>query len=104
MNETLVARLRAQADSLRRKPTPLADLIPLLQEAADALAHTGLSAEMGFDLECANAGEFAAYEHGCAEMMSALRRILDGEDTGQGVANEPWESLRRRVLELRGKP
>lgn len=34
MNQTLIERLRAQAGSLRRKPTPLADLIPLLQEAA----------------------------------------------------------------------
>lgn len=31
----LAARLRAQCESLRRKPTPLADLIPLLQQAAD---------------------------------------------------------------------
>ena len=30
----LIERLRAQANSLRRKPTPLAELIPLLQEAA----------------------------------------------------------------------
>jgi hypothetical protein len=35
----LIERLRAQAGSLRRKPTPLADLIPLLQEAALELEH-----------------------------------------------------------------
>jgi hypothetical protein len=29
--------LRAHCESLRRKPTPLADLIPILQEAADAM-------------------------------------------------------------------
>lgn len=33
-------------------------------------------------------------------MMAALREILDGKDKGEGVCNEPWESLRRRVLEL----
>jgi len=33
----VAARLRDAADSIRRKPTPLADLIPLLQQAADAL-------------------------------------------------------------------
>lgn len=33
--QSIPARLRAQCDSLRRKPTPLADLIPLLQQAAD---------------------------------------------------------------------
>jgi hypothetical protein len=34
---TLAERLRAHCATLRTKPTPLADLIPLLQQAADAL-------------------------------------------------------------------
>lgn len=33
----LAARLRETAQSIRRKPMPLADFIPLLQQAADAL-------------------------------------------------------------------
>lgn len=95
-------RLREQAESLRRKPTPLAELIPLLQQAADALLApqlTGMT-DQGFVLDAANPGELAAYEDGCNGMMDALRRILDGEDDGTGVANEPWEGLRRRVLAL----
>ena len=34
---TLVERLREHIQTIRRKPTPIADLIPLLAEAADAL-------------------------------------------------------------------
>jgi hypothetical protein len=37
--EHIVTRLRHQSEALRRKPTPLADLIPLLQQAADALQY-----------------------------------------------------------------
>lgn len=36
--QTIAERLRHQCATLRTKPTPLADLIPLLQEAADALS------------------------------------------------------------------
>lgn len=35
--EQLNERLRRQADELRRRPIPLADLIPVLQQAADAV-------------------------------------------------------------------
>ena len=34
---TITERLRAQVESLRRRPTPLADLIPLLQQAVDEI-------------------------------------------------------------------
>lgn len=34
---TLVERLRDQIQTIRRKPTPIVDLIPMLAEAADAL-------------------------------------------------------------------
>lgn len=33
-------------------------------------------------------------------LMAALQDILDGLDTGEGVAPEPWQSLRVRVLAL----
>jgi hypothetical protein len=36
--EALAARLRSVAESVRRKPMPLSDFIPLLQQAADALS------------------------------------------------------------------
>jgi hypothetical protein len=29
-----------------------------------------------------------------------VQNILDGKDDGRGIANEPWESLRRKLLEL----
>jgi len=51
-------------------------------------------------LEGMNADELAAYDYGCAGMNAALQRILDGKDDGSGMSNEPWETLRRRVLAL----
>lgn len=60
---------------------------------------TGLT-PMGWVIDAATEGELAAYDDGCNGMMASLKRILDGEDKGAGVANEPWESLRRRVIAL----
>lgn len=51
-------------------------------------------------LEGMNADELAAYDYGCAGANAAILAILDGKDTGAGVANEPWESIRRRLLAL----
>jgi hypothetical protein len=46
-----------------------------------------------------------SYWRGCdatfAAMSEQLRKILDGEDDCAGVCNEPWDTLRRRVLTLR---
>ena len=61
---------------------------------------TGVDPDMGFILEAANKGEIAAYDYGCEGMMAALQDVLDGKDDGAGVANEPWQSLRERVLQL----
>jgi hypothetical protein len=48
--------------------------------------------------------ESPAYFRGqqkCVETICYLiNRILDGNDDGRGVSNEPWESTRRRLLEL----
>jgi hypothetical protein len=35
-----------------------------------------------------------------AAMCEQLRKILDGEDDCKGVCQEPWDTLRRRVLAL----
>jgi hypothetical protein len=51
-------------------------------------------------LEGMNGDELAAYDYGGRSMMAALRAILDGQDRGTGVANEPWQSLRARLLAL----
>ena len=46
-----------------------------------------------------------SYWRGCdatfAAMAEQLRKILDGEDDCTGACQEPWDSLRRRVLGLR---
>lgn len=60
---------------------------------------TGLT-DQGWMIEAASKGELAAYDEGCAQMMAALKNVLDGKDKGEGACNEPWESLRRRVVTL----
>jgi hypothetical protein len=35
-----------------------------------------------------------------ASLCQLINQILDGRDNGHGVANEPWESTRRRLLSL----
>jgi hypothetical protein len=65
--------------------------------------HTGLDPEMGFLLEGANEGEWAAYEYGCRSCEAAVANIVDGKDTGKGLTNEPWNTLRQRLLEMKNK-
>jgi hypothetical protein len=37
----------------------------------------------------------------CVKVMChIINNILNGNDDGRGVSNEPWESTRRRLLEL----
>lgn len=36
-----------------------------------------------------------------ASLCQRINEILDGKDDGSGVSSEPWESTRRRLLELR---
>jgi hypothetical protein len=55
-------------------------------------------------LEDMNADELAAYDYGCAGANAAILAILDGKDTGAGVSNGPWESIRRRLLALVRQP
>ncbi len=53
-----------------------------------------------------NGAPFAhpAYWRGQDDAIAAIclkiNQILDGKDDGRGVANEPWESVRRRLLNL----
>jgi hypothetical protein len=51
-------------------------------------------------LEGMNQRELDAYDYGSSSFMAAMIRVLDGKDDGHGIANEPWESVRRRVLAL----
>src|SRR5262245_18146283 len=40
---------------------------------------------------------------GIDQCLEAVAKTLDGTDDGTGVAPEPWESIRRRLLDLRNK-
>lgn len=74
-------------------------------EAVIQARGTGLDPEMGFFLEAANAGELAAYDHAVMEHCAATLKILDGKATTGGSSNEPWASVRKRLVELvREKP
>lgn len=46
------------------------------------------------------ASEFQAYEYGESLGIAAVTDILDGKDTGAGASNEPWNTVRRRLLAL----
>lgn len=61
---------------------------------------TGLDPEMGFLLDGATLGEWAAYDYAVASHCAAVNNILDGKDTGAGACNEPWASVRLRLLNL----
>lgn len=40
------------------------------------------------------------HEHSVRVMCEMINAILDGKDNGHGVSPEPWESTRRRMLNL----
>jgi hypothetical protein len=52
--------------------------------------------------------ESADYRRGCDDtfkfMCYHIDNILDGKDDGRGQANEPWESLRRRLMNKHSLP
>lgn len=78
----LAERLRHQAAKLRVKPTPLADLIPLLQQAADALAAMGEQ-----DTEPVQCGKWQG-----AEYWMPLAWALCAEECGEDACTElVWE-------------
>lgn len=51
-------------------------------------------------LEGMSRDELAAYDYGATSAEQAVKRILDGYAKGEGCANEPWETLRQRLLTL----
>lgn len=70
-----------------------------IEDLEAAARCTGLT-DMGFILDAATKGELAAYEYAVQNMCVAVRKILNGKDTGHGICNEPWQSLRVQLLEL----
>lgn len=63
-------------------------------EAAMALA----AEDMG------NPAWWRGHDEACTILCQKVNAILDGKDTGRGVANDPWESTRRRLLALVAAP
>lgn len=51
-------------------------------------------------LEGMNRDELAAYDYGATSAEQAVKRILEMQDKGEGCANEPWESLRQKLLSM----
>ena len=78
----------------------------LWRDAADALVMraaqpaSGLDPELGPMLDFANAGEIAFYDYAVAQHCRATLDILDGKDNGAGACNEPWASVRKRLLSI----
>jgi len=56
--------------------------------------------EQGFMIDSASANELVAYDYAVSTLCSAVLRILDGEHNGFGGQNEPWATVRNRLLEL----
>lgn len=63
-------------------------------EAAMALA----AEDMG------NPAWWRGHDEACTILCQKVNAILDGNDDGRGVANDPWESTRRRLLALVAAP
>ena len=61
---------------------------------------TGLDPEMGWLFDGATRGELAAYDFAVATHCQAVLKILDGKDGGTGTNNEPWATVRKRLLSL----
>ena len=76
-----------------------------LQSIADLDGYTEVPEPRSYQprwvcLEGMNRDELAAYDYGATSAEQAVKRILDGQDKGEGCANEPWETLRQRLLTL----
>ena len=40
------------------------------------------------------------HDHAVKGLCQKINEIFDGKDNGQGVSSEPWESVRRKLIEL----
>ena len=75
------------------------DAISALQHAIAQPVITGCT-EQGFMIDSASANELVAYDYAISTFCSAVLRILDGEHNGFGGQNEPWQTVRNRLLNL----
>lgn len=76
-----------------------------LQSIADLDGYTEVPEPRNYQpkwvcLEGMSRDELAAYDYGASSAEAAVKRILDGGDYGEGSTNEPWNTLRQRLLYL----
>jgi hypothetical protein len=51
--------------------------------------------------DAAHPAYWRGHDHAVATICLKITEILDGKDDGKGIASEPWEPVRRRLLALR---
>ncbi len=54
--------------------------------------------------DAGNPAWWRGHDEACTILCQKVHAILDGRGSGRGVANEPWESTRRRLLALVAAP
>ena len=50
--------------------------------------------------DAAHPAYWRGHDHAVATICLKITEILDGKDDGKGIASEPWEPVRRRLLAL----
>lgn len=93
------------AKLLEENESKAIEVIMGLQSIADADGYFKIPEHRNYQprwicLEGMNRDELAAYDYGATSAEQAVKRILDGQDKGDGCSNEPWETLRQRLLTL----
>ena len=58
----------------------------------------------GIAADAGNPAWWRGHDEACTILCQKVNAILDGNDDGRGVANDPWESTRRRLLALVAAP
>lgn len=51
--------------------------------------------------DAAHPAYWRGHDHAVAVLCQKVTEILDGKDDGKGIASEPWEPVRRRLMALR---
>lgn len=108
--ESKIAELQAENDSLRTALThrnaqywELCDAVERLYKTIEGEKRKGIvlvdAAELD-STDCAHPAWWRGHDHTVKVMCEKINLILDGKDNGAGVSNEPWESTRRRMLNL----
>lgn len=59
--------------------------------------------ETGDFMDAARPSWWRGNDHGIRMICALANLILDGKDDGSGVAGEPWESTRRRLLAMKAE-